>query len=592
MGFRRVRVMMMLLLLSGGFVSGQAAANDDSADDAYNASAFFPEVKAFVPANVHAKKQRSVTASAHRSKSFHVVSKPHAPVVVKSPTLKVLAAVKTSSGFHPKSKPFVPMARSHAVKAKRTHVIHTAIKSAMPQKAKHRVISSMARLPDNNRTPAIMQPVKINLAANNKSVNVMKSSVANLEINDDIQQALQSNVADAKKIAAVSSVKAAPVKADALVKGRVEEKIQARNSKIDVITSASVGIDPNKIDASKAIHSIFVSQPTKAKKLSADAALSAQSAKNTVPKAKADALIGAAAARQAMIDDSEAGKIPVVKVVTADLSKNEFYILGESEPVPEHLKNNPETQMVVLGGEVDEAAKKIMEFKLAALNAARVRAAKELAQKQASAKAIAELEIEEKEAMAKLAVAQRAVDDMQKLKKWQKEKENNIGTVVEKVTPEYKKAIVHAVVPEEIHTNAVAQKQEDKLVPIDQIALSAEKIADDLGHEGLIPHINDTVAEVKIAPVLKPAAKKAVAKKKSHTSVERVAAKQINDEIISIKSAKHKKAAKQVVKSKSTEALLAPKKVMINKKQKVSLKHSLKKIAAIKLAKTKTPARP
>lgn len=571
MVFRRVQILMLLLALSGGFASGQAAANDDSDDDVSHVSAFFPDVKPFVPAAM--------------------TSKPHVSAAVKFPKRKVFAAVKASSGFHPKSKPFVPMTHSRVVKSKQSYVLHPIIKSFVPEKiaqkkshaAKHHVMRHVARAPDHDRSPVVVQSAKINLAANSKPINVIKSSVANLELKDDIQQVLQPKAANVKKTVAVNTSKIVPVKVDAVVKGRADERIQARNSKIDVITSAAVGIDPNKIDTSKAIHSIFVSQPR---------AVSAPTAKLAAPAAKADGLIGAAAARQAMIDDSEAGKVPVVKVITADLSRNEFYILGESEPVPEHLKNNPDTKMVVLGGEVDDAARKIMEFKLAALNAARVRAAKELAEKQASAKALAELEIEEKEAMAKLAAAQKAVDDMQKLKKWQKEKENHISTAVEKVVPEYKKSLVQTVVPEEMQTNAVAEKQEDKLIPINKIALSAEKVAGDLGHEGVIPHVNDTVAEVKIAPALKPAAKKAIAKKKSHPSVERVAAKQINDEIISIKSARHKKSAKPVVKSKTAEALLVPKKIMIHKKQKISLRHSAKKTVVVKLAKTKNPVRP
>jgi hypothetical protein len=51
MVFRRVQMLMMLLALSGGFASGQAAANDDS-DDVSHVSAFFPEVKPFVPAAI------------------------------------------------------------------------------------------------------------------------------------------------------------------------------------------------------------------------------------------------------------------------------------------------------------------------------------------------------------------------------------------------------------------------------------------------------------------------------------------------------------------------------------------------------------
>lgn len=80
-------------------------------------------------------------------------------------------------------------------------------------------------------------------------------------------------------------------------------------------------------------------------------------------------------------------KQPVVQVVSGDLAKNELYIFGENESVPEQvIENHPDATIAVLGGDETEISQKIEKFNIASKNVAiRVALAREAVLRQAEA---------------------------------------------------------------------------------------------------------------------------------------------------------------------------------------------------------------
>ncbi len=77
----------------------------------------------------------------------------------------------------------------------------------------------------------------------------------------------------------------------------------------------------------------------------------------------------------------------VVQVVTTDTNKDELFILGENDTVPEKLiEDNPNAKMIVVGADETTAKSKLDKFNLAAKNVAiRVALAKQAATRQAQA---------------------------------------------------------------------------------------------------------------------------------------------------------------------------------------------------------------
>lgn len=524
---------------------------------------FHPVIKRYVP-------------DTHKSKQQYAAARKRKPVTKKHVAKKHTVAKKKFAASHPVGKSNKPGKKKHH----RTHHLakrhvtsshkHAIIQEARTKEKMQVKTQSIARkelavhLVPAKETAGLsgyghIQMANINLAENGRHelpLIPLKLAVTNLAVTDFVPSSSNASTGKAAmieksikaqhdhpqpvaaKVIKASKSAAKKIKADAALIGRNQEIKRPKSIHVKEITSASVGVDPEKVNPSDAVHAIFMTVPDKKRPALANAAKPVAPNQRVASDGKDQS--------EKMIDKSEAAKQPVVKIVTADLSKNEFYILGENEPVPEYLATNPETQMVVFGGEMDEGAKKIMEFKVAALRAARARAAMELAEKTASVKAIAELEVEEKEATVRLMAAKKALDDMQQLKKWQMEKNSHAGRIVEKATSEYKASIVRAVVPEEIHSKELAGKLKDQLVPIEQVTVSAEKIADDL--EGEISGLRNVALVKAVAVITK---NKVARKAKSHSRKEmhKMAEKQINDAILNIKSVnKEKTVATKAIK--------------------------------------------
>lgn len=586
---------------------------------------FRPIVKPYIP-----DKKTKSTSHLRRSAKFHPVIKPYLPAKqkpkklhAKSGRVKLIAKKHTAkktkiANLHPARKSHQSRKTKHQKKYRisKKHKANTArdAHSYTKQKlhanaakvkaksiAKNDLEVSLVPAKESFSEPALtqMKMTNINLAENKEhglTALPLKAAVTNLTVTEDAsgmpspkkdsntykEKNIQSSQGKLMPLASPVVTQRAPIKkakADAVLAGRLPgvKKLNPR-VRVKEITSASVGIDPDKVNAGNAVHSIFMTVPQK--KSAAQAIAGHPVVVN--PRVAS----GVDDQSEKMIDKRDAAKQPVVKIVTADLSKNEFYILGENDPVPEYLAANPETQMVVFGGEMEEGAKKVMEFKLAALNAARARAAKELAEKTASAKVIAELEVEEREATARLAAAQKAVEDMQQLKKWQMEKIKNTAKITDNAAPEYKTSIVRAVVPEEIHDSKLANKPEDKLIPIDQVTLSAEKVADELGHD--LPIVKSG-APVKAVAVM--TREKEHGKTKSHPrrTANKIAEKQLNDAILDIKSAKGKKSEKKIAEPGKSEANNTSMKKQKKLVAKVARKHG--KAKKLKMTKRKKSAK-
>ncbi|HTM63754.1 MAG TPA: hypothetical protein VL360_04570 [Gammaproteobacteria bacterium] len=331
--------------------------------------------------------------------------------------------------------------------------------------------------------PVVLLRTKIDLT-DKMQINPLNAENANLDV--------KKNEFDIHKLVSAARMIETADQENALSKEKPAEQIQKKfvtanafiegkkpaNANIQLFTTAKVNADPDKVDAAAATHSIFISQPSKRVANSmpgrsigvvhnkpvefvmpVDVAQQAkkdvQSKTQEIFNQQAKLVTTPPSAKNKIINNDQIEKQQVVKIVTADVNRDDFYILGENDPVPSQFIESPTGEMVVMGGNSQEADKKIMEFKLAAIQAARAKASKELAEKESTAKVLAELAIDEQEARARLAAAQKAIDDMEKLKRWQKEKQ---AKMVDKVVPSYTNAIVTTVVPEKLLDQAQPQK--------------------------------------------------------------------------------------------------------------------------------------
>lgn len=481
---------------------------------------------------------------------------------------------KKSAKFQPVIKPYIPHSNKYASRTRKFHVVHVAsaenfqpqVKQFFPKSKKGRIQIASASNTDNfhprmksfkprHHRYAALKKHKSNTSiaalAMAESAAVIPEDQINQDTTNTEQAAKESVVTPVEKktvIAAegkINPIFTGKVMADANLGGRVVGiKIPPVQSALKVTTTASVGVNPSGIKASAAVPTMFVSQTEKELEQMARKVIS-NSKKVAKPiLANADGID--AGKKEKILNSDETDKQPAVKFISGDLSRNEFYILGADDPVPEKLANNPETEIAILGGDVNEAAKKIMEFKLAAIQAARARAQKDLMAKEASAKVLADLEYEEREAKANLAAAQKAMDDVKKLKKWHQENDTPIGDIVENVGPAYKETIVSSVVPDKIKPKEELPAKKG-IIPIEQIAISDEIVIPQTvqglpkGKRRVNDHVNinkQPVEEVATKPAVDQSRSVTRHEKKSRpTSVKQVAEEQINKVVMDIKSA-------------------------------------------------------
>lgn len=546
-------------------------------------SAFQPVIKAYIPnSRRHARNSRKIlVAHVPRYEEFHPQVKPFIPQEKKHAGTMQFADHSKLTNFHPRIKLFVPDQRKYAQKGRKAKIHHLA--------ASHHAVTFHAPVNNkftkhamNKHSAKLHAQVKQEINKNNQMADqslpeqtipikyadiITKSShlqvaLKNIAIPENTHPAEKSEVtASQNKVHPILDKK---IMADANLGGKtVGVKIQEAKPALKVITSAAVGVNPAKIKTQTAVGAIFISQTkkpaVKAVGMPVPVILSRQDVK---PSAKSVAAATPAAKKDKIINSDETDRQPAVKFIAGDLSKDEFYILGEDDPVPEKLATNPETQIAILGGDMNEAAKKIMEFKLAAITAARERAQRELTAKEESARVLADLEFEEREAKAKLAAAQKAMDDVKKLKKWRQENDTPIGEIVENVGSAYKDTIVSSVVPEKIKTKEQTVAGNKGLIPIEHIAISNEMILPDGEFEVAASEqvVKENVTVEKTQPMKiegKPLIhlNRSVAqknKKAKPTNIKQLSEEQINDAVIGIKSAYDKKKVKAVVHGRKT----------------------------------------
>lgn len=458
---------------------------------------FQPVIKPYIPvAGNHAKSARKIlVAHVTQHEDFHPQFKPFFPAEKKH-SGKMQLTSQSKSGFHPKIKLFVPAQHQYAMKVRtvkkhKQAAYHVAAKSTTAhgkKLAKQTVKSQVA----NNENQEIKQDIRV---ADDLQPMPMKYAEVIIKANK-LQVALKNM--DMPKAAAVSTVEAEKkseavtperkvdpilgkkIMADANLGGRmVGIKIPAAKPALKIITSAAVGVNPSAIKADTAVHAMFVSQTKKTSAKTVGMPIPENLLKQTVQRTAQTAAAVPVKQKEKYFSSDKIDTQPPVKFVAGDLSKDEFYILGENDPVPEKLATNPETEIAILGGDENEAAKKIMEFKLAAIQAAKERAQKELAAREISTKVLEDLDFEEREAKANLAAAQKAMDDVKKLKKWHQETDTPIGEIVDNVGPAYKDSIVNSVVPDKIKPKEQIVAEKKGIIPIDQITISDEMVMPD-----------------------------------------------------------------------------------------------------------------
>lgn len=457
---------------------------------------FQPVIKPYIPvAGNHAKSARKIlVAHVTQHEDFHPQFKPFFPAEKKH-SGKMQLTSQSKSGFHPKIKLFVPAQHQYAMKVRtvkkhKQAAYHVAAKSTTAhgkKLAKQPVKTQVA----NNENQEIKQDIRV---ADDLQPMPMKYAEVIIKANK-LQVALKNM--DMPKAAAASTVEAEKkseavtperkvdpilgkkIMADANLGGRmVGIKIPAAKPALKIITSAAVGVNPSAIKADTAVHAMFVSQTKKTNAKTVGMPIPANLQK-LAAQAAAQTPAAPAKQKEKYFSSDKIDTQPPVKFVAGDLSKDEFYILGENDPVPEKLATNPETEMAILGGDENEAAKKIMEFKLAAIQAAKERAQKELAAREISTKVLEDLDFEEREAKANLAAAQKAMDDVKQLKKWHQETDTPIGEIVDNVGPAYKDSIVNSVVPDKIKPKEQIVAEKKGIIPIDQITISDEMVMPD-----------------------------------------------------------------------------------------------------------------
>ena len=313
-----------------------------------------------------------VTKSHHTAKLavFHPVIKPYIPdavkpkikhVALKTPVVKKVKVV----AFHPVIKPYVP----------------DAIKPAKKQLARKVNKAPVVAQTDKTRSPSSKQKpaaaalmlAQLNTDAIN-SPDAVKRTVSMADVNN--------------KSALVTHL---PKSSHTSHKPAMVQQVAADDQQ-KMATSISRIINPAAV--------IKVPVTNNTTKVVANAE---QVITQTAP----------AEVHPHVVANDDHSKEDAVKVVSGDLSKNELYIFAANDHIPETLVAKPDVQMAVFGGDNEETAKKMVEFKVATSEAAARDAAvrdalgQELASKETTARRI----VAEEAATNKLAVTTQAMTE-------------------------------------------------------------------------------------------------------------------------------------------------------------------------------------
>jgi hypothetical protein len=294
---------------------------------------------------------------------FHPVIKPYIPDAVKPKITHaalnkpVVTKVKVAA-FHPVIKPYIPDAvkpakKQLAIKVKKTSVVAQTDKT---------------RLPRSKQQPAAaaLMLAQLNTDAINSPVKAVKRTVSMADVNH--KSALVTNLP------------------------------KPSNTSHKPVTVKQVAADNQEIINPAAVIKVPLTDNTTKLVANAEHVTSQAATAEVHPH---------------VVANNDHNKEDAVKVVSGDLSKNELFIFAANDHIPETLVAKPDVQMAVFGGDNEETAKKMVEFKVATSEAAARDAAvrdalgQELASKETTARRIAT----EEAATNKLAVTTQAMSE-------------------------------------------------------------------------------------------------------------------------------------------------------------------------------------
>lgn len=394
-----------LLLLVGGVIHADAFAgvNTNKAD------AFHPVIKQFAPdARQHSQHHASAKLQkSHSTKLAKAHSVPAGKVVAHSKhssKAQKLAGVNTES-IH----------ATVAAKAKSATKLANA-------KAEHKITALRTVVAESKATNSIgktfvfQTPQKfassLSVAASLKAARLAKPELSSREMH----AAIRANYA----YVALASEQDAAVKINSAIAGKKNDAVQeAATAKLasaaSTTANASAPVAAKNLIPAAAVQIASAEPAVKPSMLNSPAKISkpietgavvipptivvaANLAREVAPANSDDInslqrIVDAPDGKDMVAINDQPPINDAVKVVTGDLSKDEFYVFGVNERVPDEIITRPNAQIAVLGGTEEEAASKIAAFKIAMKKALET---KMIAEKAAAVKVIVAVQSTEK----------------------------------------------------------------------------------------------------------------------------------------------------------------------------------------------------